>query len=223
MVAPLRKNSTKAPLAGSRMDSKDLHASRVADNPAVARAGRTAPGTWLTPSAVAKASGGELLVRGRSASGVTTDSRQGCEGKLFVALRGDNHDAHDHVAAAIRAGARGVLVSRPIAEVPGLADAKGAFVVRVEDSRRALLDLAREHRRRHRAKVIGITGSCGKTTTKEWLGAVLSAAMPTVRSPGSYNNDVGVVLDPARDASSRRRDRHERARRDRHADLGRAS
>ncbi len=194
MVAPLRKNSTAAPLAGSRMDSKDLHAPRVADNPAVARAGRTAPGTWLTPSAVAKACGGELLVRGRSASGVTTDSRQGCEGKLFVALRGDNHDAHDHVAAAIRAGARGVVISRPIAEVPGLAESKGAFVVRVEDSRRALLDLAREHRRRHRAKVVGITGSCGKTTTKEWLGAVLSAAMPTVRSPGSYNNDVGVPL-----------------------------
>ena len=181
-------------LAGSRVSAPDSVASRIAASPALTRAGRAQPGAWFTPTAVAKACGGELLTRGRTASTVVTDSRQGCEGKLFVALRGDNHDGHDHVVAAIQAGARGVVIGRDVADIPGLAESKGAFVVRATDTRRALLDLAREHRRRHRAKVVGITGSCGKTTTKEWLGAVLSAAMPTVRSPGSYNNDVGVPL-----------------------------
>ena len=193
MVAPLRSSAAGKNL-GLRMDSSESQSARMRSNPAAQRSGRSAPGTWLTPTAVQKACCGELLVRGRSATGVTTDSRQGCEGKLFVALRGDNHDGHDHVAAAIQNGARGVVIARDPADVPGLDGAKGAFVVRVADARRALLDLAKEHRRRNRAKVIGITGSCGKTTTKEWLGAVLSAAMPTVRSPGSYNNDVGVPL-----------------------------
>jgi UDP-N-acetylmuramoyl-tripeptide--D-alanyl-D-alanine ligase len=66
--------------------------------------------------------------------------------------------------------------------------------VRVADTGKALLDLAAEHRRRHRAKVVGITGSCGKTSTKEWLGAVVASAFATVRSPGSFNNQVGVPL-----------------------------
>ncbi|MEQ1632655.1 MAG: UDP-N-acetylmuramoyl-tripeptide--D-alanyl-D-alanine ligase, partial [Planctomycetota bacterium] len=104
------------------------------------------------------------------------------------------HDGHAHVGAAIAAGARGVVVDRPSEEFHELARASGAFVLRVADTGSALLALASEHRRRHRAKVIGITGSCGKTTTKEWLGAVLARAMPTVRSPGSYNNHVGVPL-----------------------------
>lgn len=164
---------------------------RLRRSPAVARSSGKAPGSWMTPSAVAKAAGGELLLRGKSAEGVCTDTRQDCAGRLFVALRGDNHDAHEHVLQAIQKGARGVVVDR---EVPGLAEAVGAFVVKVADTGQALLSLAAEHRRRHRAKVVGITGSCGKTTTKEWLGAVLARAMPTVRSPGSYNNHVGVPL-----------------------------
>lgn len=155
---------------------------------------RPAAGTWLTPSAVAKAANGELVQRGRSADGVTTDSRAECAGKLFVALVGDKWDGHDHVAEAVRKGARGIIVQKPMHEVPGLDRSGPAFVVRVSDTGRALLDLAAEHRRRHRAKVVGITGSCGKTTTKEWLGEVLATAMPAVRSPASYNNQVGVPL-----------------------------
>lgn len=161
---------------------------------AVGATPRPVPGTWLTPTAVAKATGGDLLVRGRSAAGVVTDTRQDCRGLLFVALRGPNHDAHDHVAMALQKGARGVVVDRPLDGVPGLAGASGTFVVQVADTGEALLRLAAEHRRRHRAKVVGITGSCGKTTTKEWLGGVLARSMPTVRSPGSFNNNVGVPL-----------------------------
>lgn len=173
--------------------------------PADAIGDRSTPGTWLTAAAVARAVGGKVLRGGAAANGVSTDSRIDCAGRLFVALRGKEHDGHQHVAAAIDRGAVGLLVERPLEELPGAAAAGGAgtggnrlgaapFVVRVADTTSALLQLAAEHRRRHRARVIGITGSCGKTTTKEWLGTVLAAAMPTVRSPGSYNNQVGVPL-----------------------------
>jgi len=159
--------------------------------------------TWLTAAAIARAAGGEVLLRGAAASGVTTDSRGDCRGQLFVALRGERHDGHRYLADAVVRGAAGLLVDRPEAEWGGmLASAlrqqaghgTAPFVVRVADTGKALLQLAAEHRRRHRAKVIGITGSCGKTSTKEWLGAVLAAAMPTVRSPASFNNQVGVPL-----------------------------
>lgn len=159
------------------------------------REGRAGSTSWLTAAAVAKAVAGSVLQRGRTARSVVTDSRGDCEGALFVALRGTSHDGHDHCAAAVRKGALGLLVSRPLEELDDL-DRAGTrpFAVRVPDTGQALLQLAADHRRRHRARVIGITGSCGKTTTKEWLGSVLSAAMPTVRSPASFNNQVGVPL-----------------------------
>ncbi len=161
--------------------------------------GRGSAASWLTPSAIARVTGGEVLVRGRTAESVTTDTRQDCTGRCFIALQGPNHDGHDHLADAVRQGARGLLVHRPLAGLTGLdrlggGAAGGAFVVRVADTGAALLQLAAEHRRRQRAKVVGITGSCGKTTTKEWLGTVLASVMPTVRSPASFNNQVGVPL-----------------------------
>lgn len=169
---------------------------RPAKSTAGGRAG-AARAAWMTPAAVAKATGGEVVARGLAADGVELDSRRDGAGKLFVALRGANHDAHAFLADAVRQGAVGLVVDRPAAELPALdriVPGRAPFVVRVADTGQALLDLAAEHRRRMRAKVVGITGSCGKTSTKEWLGAVLAAAMPTVRSPGSYNNQVGVPL-----------------------------
>ena len=173
------------------------------DDPSPRRRERAPRGSWLTAAAVARVTGGEVLQRGTAAASVTTDSRGDCSGRLFVALRGPNHDAHAFLGDAIRLGAAGLLVDRARTDLPDLdrshVDRLGRavsapFVVRVPDTGRALLDLAAEHRRRHRAKVVGITGSCGKTSTKEWLGAVLAAAMPTVRSPGSFNNQIGVPL-----------------------------
>ncbi len=162
------------------------------------RRGRASRASWLTAAAVARVTGGELAQRGQSATGITTDSRRDCAGRLFVALRGSNHDGHQFAAHAAAAGACGLLLDRAHGELPVLrgatARASPPFVVRVADTGKALLDLAAEHRRRQRAKVIGITGSCGKTSCKEWLGGVLAAAMPTVRSPASFNNQVGVPL-----------------------------
>ena len=87
-----------------------------------------------------------------------------------------------------------MLIERSVDAVPGLDRATGAFIVQRDNCREALLRLAAEHRRRCAARVIGITGSCGKTTVKEWLGGVLATSMPTVRSPASFNNDIGVPI-----------------------------
>lgn len=154
---------------------------------------------WFTARSVAKATGGEVVQGGATGSTVSTDTRRDCTGEVFVALRGEHHDGHRYLDQALAQGAVGLVVDRafdlqPLLSSRCLGSRRTPFVVQVADTGKALLDLAAEHRRRHRAKIIGITGSCGKTSTKEWLGAVLSAAMPTVRSPGSYNNQIGVPL-----------------------------
>lgn len=158
---------------------------------------------WFTARSVAKAVGGEVVQGGATGNGVSTDTRCDCTGQVFVALRGDNHDGHRYLDQALSQGAVGLVVDREFDLDPFLQAVMGAgrvsgrrepFIVQVQETGQALMDLAAEHRRRHRAKVVGITGSCGKTSTKEWLGAVLSSVMPTVRSPGSYNNQIGVPL-----------------------------
>jgi UDP-N-acetylmuramoyl-tripeptide--D-alanyl-D-alanine ligase len=151
----------------------------------------SARGSWLSPAAIAKATGGRVIRTGLPASRVVTDSRQVGRDTLFVALRGERFDGHDFVPGALRAGAAGVLVDR--ATVDRVPPGDG-FVVRVADTGRALLDLGRAHRARHGARVVGITGSCGKTSTKDMLGQALATAMPTVWSPKSFNNQVGVPL-----------------------------
>jgi len=173
-------------------------AARTADAPK--GRSRALRSDWFTPRAIAKATGGEVVQSGAAAESVATDTRADCQGRVFVALRGERFDAHDHLADAVQKGAVGVVIDRDVGDLQQvlrrqrLVGDKPPFVVRVADTSQALLDMAREHRRRHRAEVVGITGSCGKTSVKEWLGAVLSAAMPTVRSPGSYNNQIGVPL-----------------------------
>ncbi|MBK8975349.1 MAG: UDP-N-acetylmuramoyl-tripeptide--D-alanyl-D-alanine ligase [Planctomycetes bacterium] len=146
---------------------------------------------WMTPAAVAKAVGGRVVRTGRRALRVSTDTRDLRPGDLFVALVGEQFDAHDFVGVALRQGAAGVIVDRPLRDLPS---ADGGFVIRAADTGRALLALGAEHRRRSSARVVGITGSCGKTSTKDMLGGVLATAMPTVLSPKSYNNHVGVPL-----------------------------
>ncbi|MFO1050981.1 MAG: UDP-N-acetylmuramoyl-tripeptide--D-alanyl-D-alanine ligase [Planctomycetota bacterium] len=157
------------------------------------------PGTssWLTPAAIAQATSGRVARTGKAATRVVTNTDDIRGGELFVALKGARFDAHDFVPHALQRGAAGVVVQRvpeSIRMAAGGRAASDGFVVRVEDTARALLDLAREHRRRHRARVIGITGSCGKTSTKDMLGFALGRAIETVASPKSFNNQVGVPL-----------------------------
>lgn len=121
---------------------------------------------------------------------VCTDSRAVQPGDLFVCLRGPNFDGHAFAAEALRRGAVAVLGEAD--RLDGLAP--DVPRVLVPDSRAALGRLAAAHRRRFAGPVIAVAGSNGKTTTKELLAAVLGRAGPTLASPASFNNDIGVPL-----------------------------
>jgi UDP-N-acetylmuramoyl-tripeptide--D-alanyl-D-alanine ligase len=141
-------------------------------------------------SDVLRATGGELTgpVPGDPRiPTVTTDSRCIEPGSLFVPLRGKKIDAHRFIPQAFLSGAGFALAAKDadLARVP-------ATVVRVADTTKALGDLARFHRSRFDVPVIGITGSCGKTTTKEMMRLVLGDHV--VASHASYNNEIGVPL-----------------------------
>src|SRR5438105_5752345 len=116
------------------------------------------------------------------------DSRQSGSDCLFFALQGDR-DGHDFVADAIARGARGAVVSRIPAGVP-----EEALLVLVADPLRALRDLAGAIRDRDPVPAVGITGSVGKTTTKEAAAAALGARYRVLRSPASFNNEIGVPM-----------------------------
>lgn len=122
------------------------------------------------------------------AAGVSIDTRTLRPGDLFVALEGDNGDGHAHVAAALAKGAAGAMVHR---------DLPGATLL-VHDTREALWALGRAARARFNGRVIAVTGSAGKTTTKEMLRVILSKAGPTHAAEASYNNHWGVPLTLAR-------------------------
>lgn len=119
---------------------------------------------------------------------VTTDTRTMVPGALFVALVGERHDAHDHLAAARDAGAAGAVVRRGTPLVPGL------VLYEVEDTLHALGDLANARRERFTGPVIAITGQNGKTSTKEMVAAVLATKWKTHRTRANDNNLVGVPL-----------------------------
>lgn len=122
------------------------------------------------------------------ATGVSIDTRTLQPGDLFVALVGDHGDGHDHVAAALAKGAAGAMVHR---------DLPGATLL-VHDTQDALWALGRAARARFTGRMVAVTGSAGKTTTKEMLRIILSAAGPTHAAAASYNNHWGVPLTLAR-------------------------
>lgn len=124
-----------------------------------------------------------------SVCGVVTDSRAIQAGNLFVALRGERFDAHDYAVQAFEAGATAVLVER------GTSLPEHVSAVEVDDSLRALGDLARAHRDAWNGKVIGITGSVGKTSTKELTASALrSAGQRVLATTGNLNNRIGVPM-----------------------------
>jgi UDP-N-acetylmuramoyl-tripeptide--D-alanyl-D-alanine ligase len=149
----------------------------------------------LDARTAAEAAGGRIVVAsgGRIARGVTTDSRAVGPGCAFVALRGERHDGHEYVQAAIDAGA--VLVIVEAGRAPG--GPNRADVVEVADTLRAWGAIARAHLRAWRTanpsgRVAAITGSAGKTTTKEFCAAILRAIAPCHATRGNLNNRVGV-------------------------------
>jgi len=147
----------------------------------------------VSAASVAAAAGG-CVVRGdagRRFAAISIDSRTIGRGALFVAIRGDRLDGHAFVTEAVARGAGGVVVSDP-ASAAGL-DAAVPVVV-VDDTTGALQALARHVRRASGARVVAITGSAGKTTTKEATALFLEARYRTMRNRGNLNNHIGLPL-----------------------------
>ncbi len=135
-----------------------------------------------------EATGGVMRQR-FDAAGVSIDTRRLAPGDLFVALRGETGDGHHHLAAAFAGGAAGAMVHQPVDN--------GTFLY-VEDTLAGLTQLGGYARARFRGRLAAITGSVGKTTTKEMLRTILALEAPTHAAVASYNNHWGVPLTLAR-------------------------
>jgi UDP-N-acetylmuramoyl-tripeptide--D-alanyl-D-alanine ligase len=144
----------------------------------VADALGTRPGTGLNPLA--------------RLAGVSIDSRAIRAGELFIAIHGPRHDGHDHVAGALEGGAIAAVVAE--AQLPRYADPVRGRCIAVEDTFLALKQLARAVRESWGGKIAGVTGSVGKTTTKEILAALLGAKLRVLKSEGNLNNEYGLPL-----------------------------
>ena len=144
---------------------------------------------WLL-SRVAQAVDGRLVGADLPLSGVSTDTRAIAAGQLFIALRGERFDAHDFLAPAVASGATALLVADET-KLPA-----GVSAVVVDDTRLALGRLAAAWRAQFDIPVIAVTGSNGKTTTKEMIAAILKAAFgdAVLATRGNLNNDIGLPL-----------------------------
>jgi UDP-N-acetylmuramoyl-tripeptide--D-alanyl-D-alanine ligase len=158
-----------------------------------------ASGFW-TARSVAAATGGVWLhapTDNAPLAGLTIDSRAIKRGQVFLALRGERLDGHDFVTTALGAGAGMVIVNQAREEFGKLGRDARVPVLGVPSELNALHDLARAYRtllRQAGVKVIAVTGSCGKTTTRHLIHTVLSAARRGTQSPKSFNNHIGVPL-----------------------------
>jgi UDP-N-acetylmuramoyl-tripeptide--D-alanyl-D-alanine ligase len=144
----------------------------------------------LTAAFVAQAIGGHLAAGSdrTTFAAVSIDSRTIGPDMLFVAIRGDRVDGHDYIDDALGRGATGVITARRFDAPPGVA------VVVVDDTVAALQALGREVRRRSQARVVAITGSAGKTSTKELIAELLAARYRVMRNRGNLNNHIGLPL-----------------------------
>jgi UDP-N-acetylmuramoyl-tripeptide--D-alanyl-D-alanine ligase len=137
-------------------------------------------------SEMATCTNAELIGRNETVDAVYTDSRSDLQEGLFVALKGQNFDAHDYLDKVEEKGAKAVLVERKSnLNIPQLV---------VKDTRLALGKIAQLNKQKSKARTIAITGSSGKTTVKEMIAAILSNIGKTTATQGNYNNDIGVPL-----------------------------
>ncbi len=137
---------------------------------------------------VLKATGGRLInEKSRVFSGISTDSRSIKKGELFIALKGKNFDGHDFVKDAFLQGAGGVVVEKNTKDLLGT-------LIKVEDTLKALGNLASYLRGKRQIKVIMVTGSCGKTTTREMIKWAISPYFSVYSSCKNFNNRIGLPL-----------------------------
>jgi UDP-N-acetylmuramoyl-tripeptide--D-alanyl-D-alanine ligase len=125
-------------------------------------------------------------------SGLSIDTRSLVPGEIFFAIPGTTHDGHDYVVAAFKRGASAAVINRSQRE--RFADGQPGLLIVVDDTHKALIEMARYLRRASPAAFAGITGSNGKTTTKEMLYAIMSVRHRTYRSPGNLNNLFGAPI-----------------------------
>ena len=146
--------------------------------------------TPCTVREICDAVGGTLLQSSEvSVTRVSTDSRSIPEGALFVPLVGERFDGHAYIGKALESGAAGCLTARtPDALLPG------KFYIQVSDTRLALKALALWYRGRFALPVVQVTGSAGKTTTKEMIACVLGRRFRTLKTQANFNNDIGTPL-----------------------------
>ena len=158
----------------------------------------------LSPAVLVRHPEWTASLQGAHVLHVCVDSREARPGSLFVALKGEHADGHDYVPNAFEAGAIAALVDRPVSVGAGqILTASGAvsgcaqspYIIQVPDALCALHELAKGRRASQRAlRVVGVTGSVGKTTTKECIAGVLSGRYATLKSTGNRNNEIGLPL-----------------------------
>lgn len=148
----------------------------------------------LTAEEIAKVCRAELIKIGSPASEIVErishDSREGGDKTLFCAIVGEKYDGHDFIADAVLAGSQVVLLS----SLPENTDGLDFYAIRVEDTVKALGTLAAYYKDFSDATFVAVTGSVGKTTTKEFISAVASASFKTHKTKGNYNNEIGLPL-----------------------------
>ena len=147
----------------------------------------------LTLRQLLEAVGGTLLGEYKDPDAVftdvCTDSREIREGALFLPLEGERFDGHSFINTALEAGAVGCITARERENY-----LPGKFYVKVRSTQRALRDLARYYKERFPIPFVAITGSVGKTTTKDMVAAVLSTRYRVLKTEGNFNNDIGLPL-----------------------------
>jgi UDP-N-acetylmuramoyl-tripeptide--D-alanyl-D-alanine ligase len=147
----------------------------------------------LTLNEILKATGGKVIRSGPSSfRGISIDSRKIGEGELFVALKGDRFDGHDFLRTALEKGGGALVSSRPVETV------EGKTFIYVPDTLKALQNIARSRRLKKDIPVVAVTGSNGKTTTKELTSAILCKRYRVLKNTGNLNNHIGLPLSLAK-------------------------
>jgi UDP-N-acetylmuramoyl-tripeptide--D-alanyl-D-alanine ligase len=145
---------------------------------------------------VLRATKGKLLQgkEGALFRGISTDSRTVAEGELFIALKGARFDGHHHALEALEKKAAGMMIEEEKVADIRWNGYRARAVIAVKDTLRALGNLARDRRRKYQIPVVALTGSNGKTTTKEMISACLETTFPILKTRGNFNNLIGLPL-----------------------------
>lgn len=147
----------------------------------------------LTLSEILKAVNGEIILKGNidKFNSICTDTRKIKSGDLFIALKGDNFNGNDFIEKAVESGAALCIADEIKFNLNNITD---AWIIKVKDTKQALLDLAKYYRSRLNTKIIGITGSTGKTSTKDLTAAALGSRYKVFKTKGNFNNEIGLPL-----------------------------